>query len=133
MRLDLRELVTSSRVEALRHEEVDLGPARPPFDAETSASRFMHRAALLVAVPAGHRLAPLRRPVGARDLAGEPVVMHHPLRARYFHDLVISSVPVARDDVVHTVDQVLTVLWLVQAGRGLTFAPASAGELGISP
>ncbi|NAZ85959.1 LysR family transcriptional regulator [Kineococcus indalonis] len=129
--LELRELVTRSQVEALRHDELDLGLARPPFEAAEFASRCLHREALLVALPRGHRLAALQRPVGARDLAGEPVVMHSPTRARYFYDLVVSSVPVAPGDVVHTVEQVLTMLWLVQAGRGLAFVPASAARLGI--
>ena len=130
--LELRELVTRSQVEALRRDELDLGLARPPFETAEFASRCLHREAMLVALPPGHRLASLRRPVGARDLADEPVVMHSPTRARYFYDLVVSSVPVVHGNVVHTVDQVLTMLWLVQARRGLAFVPASAARLGIA-
>src|SRR5919112_1501959 len=49
--LDLHEMVTREQVAGLLSEEVDLGLARPPFDAETFASRLLHREALLVAVP----------------------------------------------------------------------------------
>ncbi|WP_432492374.1 LysR family transcriptional regulator [Kineococcus auxinigenes] len=129
--LDLHETVTSAQLDALRHGELDLGLARPPFDAEEFDARCLHREQMLVAVPTGHRLTALGRPVGARDLADEPVVMYSPAEARYFYDLVVSSVPVVHGNVVHTVGQVLTMLWLVAAGRGLAFVPASAARLGV--
>lgn len=129
--LDLHEMVTREQVAALLNEEVDLGLARPPFDAETFGSRLLHREALLVAVPTGHRLLELGRDAVAADLASEPVVMHSPTRARYFYDLVVSMVPTASGNAVHTVSQVLTMLWLVAAGRGVAFVPASAARLPI--
>ena len=58
--------------------------------------------------------------------------MHSPTRARYFYDLVVSMVPVASQNAVHTVSQVLTMLWLVAAGRGIAFVPASAARLPIA-
>ena len=129
--LDLHEMVTREQVAALLNEEIDLGLARPPFDAETFGSRLLHREALLVAVPAGHRLARLGRDAVAEDLAAEPVVMHSPTQARYFYDLVVSMVPAASQNAVHTVSQVLTMLWLVAAGRGIAFVPGSAARLPI--
>jgi DNA-binding transcriptional LysR family regulator len=129
--LDLHEMVTREQVAGLLNEEVDLGLARPPFDADTFGSRLLQREALLVAVPSGHRLLGLGRDATARDLANEPVVMHSPTRARYFYDLVVSMVPVASENVVHTVSQVLTMLWLVAAGRGIAFVPESAARLPI--
>jgi DNA-binding transcriptional LysR family regulator len=129
--LDLQEMVTREQVAALLNEEVDLGLARPPFDAETFGSRLLVREPLLVAVPAGHRLLGLSRDVRASDLGAEPVVMHSPTKARYFYDLVVSVVPAASHNAVHTVSQVLTMLWLVAAGRGIAFVPASAAQLPI--
>ena len=129
--LDLHEMVTREQVAALLNEEIDLGLARPPFDAETFGSRLLHREALLVAVPTGHRLSGLGRDAVADDLAVEPVVMHSPTQARYFYDLVVSMVPAASQNAVHTVSQVLTMLWLVAAGRGIAFVPGSAARLPI--
>lgn len=129
--VDLAEMVTREQVAGLLDEEVDLGLARPPFDAEAFGSRLLHREALLVAAPAGHRLLELGRPVCGEDLTGEPVVMHSPTKARYFYDLVVGVVPVATQDIVHTVSQVLTMLWLVAAGRGIAFVPESAARLPI--
>lgn len=129
--LDLHEMVTREQVAALLNEEVDLGLARPPFDADTFGSRLLYREALLVAVPDGHRLLDLGRDAVAADLAAERVIMHSPTRARYFYDLVVSTVPTASENAVHTVAQVLTMLWLVAAGRGVAFVPASAARLPI--
>ena len=129
--LDLSEMVSREQIAALSTEELDLGLARPPFDAATFGSRLLHREALLVAVPEGHRLIRLGRPLAAADIAAEPLIMHSPQQARYFYDLVISMIPVAHDNVVHSVSQVMTMLWLVAAGRGIAFVPASATRLGI--
>ena len=57
--------------------------------------------------------------------------MHSPTQARYFYDLVVRLVPIADQNVVHSVSQVMTMLWLVAAGRGVAFVPASATRLGI--
>ena len=129
--LELTEMVTREQVAALQIGEVDLGLARPPFDTETFGNRLLHREAMLAAVPSGHRLAG-REWVGAGDLVHEPVIMHSPTQARYFYDLVVGLVPVAHENVVHTVSQVLTMLWLVAAGRGIAFVPSSAAQLGIT-
>ena len=129
--LDLAEMVTREQVAGLLNEEVDLGLARPPFDEEAFGSRLLHREAMLVAAPTGHRLLELGRPVEAADLATEPVIMHSPTKARYFYDLVVGVVPAASQTTVHTVSQVLTMLWLVAAGRGIAFVPESAARLPI--
>ena len=129
--VDLAEMVTREQVAGLLNEEVDLGLARPPFDAEAFGSRLLHREALLVAAPSGHRLLELDRPLVAADLGNDAVVMHSPTKARYFYDLVAGIVPIAAENTVHTVSQVLTMLWLVAAGRGVAFVPASAARLPI--
>ena len=130
-RIELSEMVTREQVAALATEDLDLGLARPPFDADLFDSRLLHREALLLAVPAGHRLTGINRPAAAADLATEPVIFHSHQRARYFYDLVIGMVPLAQERVVHSVSQILTMLWLVSAGRGIAFVPASATHLGI--
>ncbi len=129
--IDLYEMVTREQVAALLAGEIDLGLARPPFDTEVFDSRLLRREEMVVAVPQGHRLTKLRRPVEAADLENEPLIMHSPLRARYFYDLVVSLVPISHQNVVHTVSQVLTMVWLVSGGRGIAFVPASTTRLGI--
>jgi DNA-binding transcriptional LysR family regulator len=129
--VDLVEMVTREQVAALANRDIDLGLARPPFDRDTFDSRLLHREPMLVAAPTGHRLLGLDRDATADDVVGDPVVMHSPTKARYFYDLVAGVVPIPQEDVVHTVSQVLTMLWLVAAGRGIAFVPASATRLRI--
>jgi hypothetical protein len=106
--------------------------ARPPFDKTAVASRLLYREELLLAVPSGHRLSHLDRPLSAEDLVNEPLIMYDPIKARYFYDLVVRLFPIINLNVVHTVSQVLTMLWLVAGGRGIAFVPASSSRLGIA-
>lgn len=129
--VELAEMVTREQVTGLLNEKIDLGLARPPFDLAMFGSRLLHREPLLVAAPAGHPLLALGRDVTAEDVATEPVIMHSPTEARYFYDLVVGAVPIAPGNVVHSVSQVLTMLWLVSAGRGIAFVPAAAARLPI--
>ncbi|MCE7000744.1 LysR family transcriptional regulator [Saccharothrix sp. S26] len=129
--VELAELVTREQVAALVNEEIDLGLGRPPFDDSTFGSRLLRREGLLVAVPGGHPLAALGRAATADDVVRERVIMHSPTDARYFYDLVVRTVPIAPENTVHTVGQVLTMLWLVAAGRGVAFVPESAVRLRI--
>nr|WP_214661398.1 LysR substrate-binding domain-containing protein [Streptomyces polyasparticus] len=124
-------MVTQEQIAALTAEDLDLGLARPPFGTEHFASRLILQEALLLAVPTGHRLAALDRPANADDLAGEPLIFHSQGKARYFYDLMVRMIPLTQERVVHSVSQILTMLWLVSAGRGLAFVPASATLLGI--
>lgn len=130
--LDLHEMVTRDQLQAVLDEEIDLGLARPPFDDDKIASLPLQREALVVALPEGHRLLGLRRALDGHDLAGEPLVMYSVTKARYFYDLVVGLVPVVHDNVVHSVSQILTMVWLVAAGRGVAVVPASATRLGIA-
>ncbi|WP_366146579.1 LysR substrate-binding domain-containing protein [uncultured Pseudokineococcus sp.] len=140
--LELSEMVTGEQVAGLLGGDLDLGLARPPFDRSAFASRLLRREPLLVALPLGHPLAAggdaerpgaegAAEPLDPEELVDEPLVQYSPVRARYFHDLVLASVPVRHDRVVHTVSQVLSVLLLVQAGRGVAVVPESALALGL--
>jgi DNA-binding transcriptional LysR family regulator len=130
--LDLFESVTREQISKLVDGELDLGLARPPFDKTAFASRLLYREELLLAVPSGHRLSRLDRPVSVEDLVSEPLIMYSPVEARYFYDLVVRLFPISSENVVHTVSQVLTMLWLVAGGRGIAFVPASSSRLAIT-
>jgi DNA-binding transcriptional LysR family regulator len=130
--VDLHEMVTRDQVQAVLNEEIDLGLARPPFDDQTLESRSLRRETLVVALPTGHRLLALGRALDGADLAGEPMIMYSVAKARYFYDLVVGLIPVTHENVVHSVSQILTMVWLVAAGRGIGVVPASATRLGIA-
>jgi DNA-binding transcriptional LysR family regulator len=129
--LELFEMVTREQTAKLIDGELDLGLARPPFDKTVFASRLVYREELLLALPSGHRLGDVDRPVSADQLVNEPLIMYSPVQARYFYDLVVRLLPVPSENVIHTVSQVLTMLWLVAGGRGIAFVPASSAGLAI--
>lgn len=129
--VDLQELVTGEQIMGLQTGELDLGLARPPFDKETFDSHLLYREAMVLAVPSGHPLAGLDRDIADEDLRNEPLIMHSPTQAQYFYDLVIRMAPIQHANVVHTVSQILTMVSLVAAKRGVAFVPHSATLLGI--
>jgi DNA-binding transcriptional LysR family regulator len=129
--IDLQEMVTREQVAALVEGEVDLGLARPPFDEDLFGSRLLYREPLVVAVPSGHPLSVAGRAVTAEDLRQERIIMHSPTEAKYFYDLIVGLAPPGGLNYVHTVAQVLTMISLVAAGRGIALVPHSASVLGI--
>lgn len=129
--VELQELVTGEQLQSLLDGNLDLGLARPPFDTDVFASQLLLAEDLCVAVPAAHPLEDLKRPIAAADLQDVPLIMHSPTRARYFYDHVVRIVEVEHRNVVHTVSQVLTMVALVAAGRGVAFVPESARLLGV--
>ena len=129
--LELFEMVTGEQVKALADGDIDLGLARPPFDEKVLESQLLFSESLCIAVPTGHRLDLLPREIVVEDLAGEALIMHSPTKARYFYDLVVRQIDIEHQNVVHTVSQVLTMITLVAAGRGIAFVPESAKLLGV--
>lgn len=129
--VELHELVTGEQINGLLTGQLDLGLARPPFDTEAFDSQLLYRESMLLAVPAGHRLAGLNRDITHADLNDERLIMHSASDARYFYDLVVRLMPIRHENVVHTVSQTLTMVSLVAAKRGVAFVPRSAKVLGI--
>jgi DNA-binding transcriptional LysR family regulator len=129
--VELQELVTGEQVAAIADGDLDLGLARPAFDADIFESHLLFTEDLLLAVPSRHELDQLNRSLTVADLKGIPLIMHSPTKARYFYDLVVRNIPVEHGNVVHTVSQVLTMVALVAAGRGVAFVPESASLLGV--
>jgi DNA-binding transcriptional LysR family regulator len=129
--LDLHELVTREQLSALEQGEIDVGLARPPFDPEVFESRLVFKEPMVVAAPSDHPLAALGRPFTSQDLVHQDLVMHSPTQARYFYDLIVKMLPVSNARFVHTASQVLTIVSLVSAGRGLAIVPDSARRLGL--
>ncbi|GKV72754.1 hypothetical protein NCCP2145_21350 [Pseudarthrobacter sp. NCCP-2145] len=124
--------MTGEQLDGLLTGELDLGLARPPFDVRTFDSRLLSRESMVLAVPSGHPLASLDRDIGPEDFSHEALIMHSPIQARYFYDLVVRLLPIDHGNVVHTVSQIVTMVSLVAAKRGVAFVPESATALGIN-
>lgn len=129
--VDLREMVTREQLASLNAGDLDIALARPPVDHEHFSTRLLQTEALRIAAPEDHPLAELSRPITDDDLNDVPLIMYSPIKARYFYDLAIRHVPVKHGNVAHTVSQILTMVSLVAAGRGVAFVPDSASQLRI--
>jgi DNA-binding transcriptional LysR family regulator len=129
--IDLQELVTGEQVQGLLSGGLDLGLARPPFNRDIFDSHLLYKESMMLAVPSGHPLAELTRPIEDSDVGDEPLIMHSPTKATYFYDLVVRMLPIQHANVVHTVSQILTMVSLVAARRGVAFVPHSATLLAI--
>ncbi|TYB59492.1 LysR family transcriptional regulator [Nonomuraea sp. PA05] len=127
----LHERVTAGQVDGLLRGELDLGLARPPFDIDTLDSRVVFREPLCAAVPLGHPLSELGRPLAPDDFDGLPVISYNPVQSRYFHELTVRFLTNAHPRIEQQVHQILTAVLLVAAGRGVALAPASARSLGV--
>ncbi len=128
--LTLKELVSTSQVEALNAGELDLGLLRPhPMNGELE-SRLIATESLMLAIPEGEADAwPLEPTLG--DLHGKPFVMYSPYEARPFY--LMLSERFARDgvapDIVEHIGQVHTMLALVRAGVGAALIAEGASRL----
>jgi DNA-binding transcriptional LysR family regulator len=129
--VELQEMVTSEQVAALTGGEISMGLGRPPVDPHVFESRLVYREPLVAAVPAGHRLAELGRPITAEDLRAVSLIGHSPTKARYVHDLAVGTVSTAQAKFINTTSQSLTMILLVRAGRGVALVPKSASVMGI--
>ncbi|HEY3556902.1 MAG TPA: LysR family transcriptional regulator [Kribbella sp.] len=127
----LHERVTPAQIDGLLRGELDLGLGRPPFDLDVLDTRVVFREPLCAVVPGNHRLGTLGRPLTAADFAGEQVISYSPTQARYFHELTVRFLADSHPRIEQRVQQILTVILLVAAGRGVALVPASARHLGV--
>ncbi len=132
VKLELRELTLPQQLEALRREDIQVGLLRPPVADAELASETILEEPFVLALPARHALAALRR-VPARRLAGEAFVMFPREPGFVYHDLVMGfclrsgfSPRVAQE-----ANQTHTVIGLVSAGIGVALVPASAQRIGL--
>jgi DNA-binding transcriptional LysR family regulator len=128
----LEEMVSSAQLRALEAGEIDLAVVRPLPAATDVQFAPATREPMVLAVPAGHRLAGKVR-VKRADLAGEPLVMYSLKEGKYFHDRIAALFPAPgpQPRFVHHIGQTHTIMALVRAGIGLAIVPASAQELGF--
>jgi DNA-binding transcriptional LysR family regulator len=125
--LALRELVTEAQLEALAGGDLDLGFVLPPLPAREIVSIVVNREPLVVALPARHRLARERGPLGVRSLAEDPFVMVPAALARGLSDVVLGVCSRAgfAPRIAQEAVQMQTVVSLVSSGLGVAIVPAS--------
>jgi len=132
VRLDLRELTLPQQAEAFRRGEIDVSLLRPPVTDPNLQSEIVLDESLIVALPAGHRLAGQQR-ISIKSLADEDFVMFPRWQGLVLHDLIVRfclshgvTLRIAQE-----ASQTHAVLGLVSAGIGIALVPASSARMGL--
>lgn len=128
--LALKELVSTSQVEALNAGELDLGLMRPhAMNGELESVRIATEA-LMLAIPESEADRWPAHPTLA-CLHGRPFVMYSPYDARPFYLMLTERFAQAGvvPDVIEHIGQVHTMLALVRAGMGAALIAQGASRL----
>jgi DNA-binding transcriptional LysR family regulator len=128
--LSLKEMNSTSQVDALNAGQLDIGLMRPHHLNEELDSVILLREHLMLALPAEEAERWPAQPTFA-CLDGKPFIMYAPFEARPFHDMLKARFDRAGvvPDIVEYVGQVHTMLALVGAGMGTALVAASAARL----
>jgi DNA-binding transcriptional LysR family regulator len=124
--LTLAEMGSPMQLRALGERRIDVGFLRPAALDATLVGRVVQREPLLVALPAGHRLAKVEG-IRLEDLASEPFVMFPREPRPSYGELLIGYCVAAgfSPRVAQETNEMQTALSLVAAGIGVTLVPAS--------
>ena len=127
------EMLAPAQITALLSGEIDIALLRPPIDHPGIAYESVRRDRLLVAVPAGHRLASADS-VAFDELRDEEFIVHAGQGRSVMSSLLVSAAAGAgfRPRIRHEVEETSTLVTLVAAGVGVAIVPAPTAELGIS-
>ena len=128
--VELHEMVTKQQLDGLRDMVIDVGLLRTLGQQENIQGIRVARDHMMLAVPAGHRLARGRAPA-LIDLLDEPFITFDPVDGAYFYELIDRQFKDAgiQTNYVHKVSQIHSILALVAAGQGISLVPESARAL----
>jgi DNA-binding transcriptional LysR family regulator len=130
VQFSLYELTSTEQLQRLRADQLDVGLLRPPVGFPELDSTFLEESSMVLAAPAGHRLAKLRR-IEWRDFHNEPMVMIHPTLQHGYYDMFLSLCAKAGATPVvgQYANDVHSKLWLISAGFGVAPTTKTIAEV----
>ncbi|SDL18449.1 DNA-binding transcriptional regulator, LysR family [Nonomuraea maritima] len=131
--MEIREMTTAPQVTALREQVIDVGLLREPPDEPGLASETILSEEFIAVLPAAHPLA-ARRVLPIEALAHERFVLLPRSAGPKFHDRIIDLCRSAGFE-PRTGQQAIewqTVCALVEAGLGVSLAPASVRRIRLN-
>ncbi len=130
VQLSLAELTTAEQQRLLRAGELDVGLLRPPLNIPELEWRLVEETPLVLAAPAGHRLA-RKRNLEWKDFDGEGLVMIHPSMQHGFYDGFLAACAKAGGEThpVQYAQNVQIKMWLISAGFGIAPTTAALAEV----
>ncbi len=132
--LEVREMITSQQLQALRNNEIDLGFARPGEGLTPAETVAAIDDPYCLALPAGNPLAQSTGPMALKLAAHEPFVSFSRYQQADYHDRTAALCLEAgfSPDVRHEAGQFVNVLALVGCGLGAAIVPASFATLPLA-
>ncbi|MFM2410213.1 MAG: HTH-type transcriptional regulator BenM [Pseudomonadota bacterium] len=129
--LEFKSMSVLYQIEALRAGEIDIGLLRLPVFDEMIDSLFVHREALVVALPFGHPLLSARDPIRIDQLRDDKFITYEPSRGFNFQSDLHSLCRLANFDpeIVHEATTTETLIGIVACGEGIAIVPAAAERL----
>jgi DNA-binding transcriptional LysR family regulator len=124
----MRDMSTPNQIEALHQGEIDVGFVRLPVESAELVTVPVLEEMLVAAIPRG---MPCRK--GLPDLRNEPFVVISRSSSVSFFDHLVQTCRAAgfSPRIVQEVNELLTVLFLVQAGAGVSLVPSSASRMRV--
>ena len=132
LRIEVRELITSRQLQALRDNEIEIGLGRPGPGLDERFVISVIDDPYCLAVPIGHPLALAGQTLALAEAANEHFVGFSRYQVADFFDRTAALCLAAgfSPDVRHEAGQFLNVLALVACGLGVAIVPASFAVLG---
>jgi DNA-binding transcriptional LysR family regulator len=124
----MRDMSTPNQIEALHQGDIDVGFVRLPVESAELVTVPVLEEMLVAAIPRG-----MAYRKGLSDLRDEPfVVISRSSSVSFFDHLVQTCRAVGFSPrIVQEVNELLTVLFLVQAGAGVSLVPSSASRMRV--
>ncbi len=126
----LFEMTSPEQIQRLRADEIDVGLLRPPVDFPELQHVFVEESPMVLAAPAGHRLAKMPR-IKWSDFDGEPLVIIHPAMQHGYYDkfLELCAKAGAKPVVAQYANDVHSKMWLISAGFGISPTTETIAEV----
>lgn len=130
VQFSLFEMTSLEQIQRLRGDEIDVGLLRPPIDFPELQHVFVEESPMVLAAPAGHRLAKAAR-IKWSDFAGEPLVIIHPAMQHGYYDkfLELCAKAGAKPVVAQYANDVHSKMWLISAGFGISPTTETIAEV----
>jgi DNA-binding transcriptional LysR family regulator len=129
VQVSMRDMSTPDQIEALHQGEIDVGFVRLPVESADLVTLPVLEEMLVAAIPRG--MSYRKR---LSDLRNEPFVVISRSGSASFFDHLVQTCRAAgfSPRIVQEVNELLTVLYLVQAGAGVSLVPSSARLMRVS-
>jgi DNA-binding transcriptional LysR family regulator len=128
VQVSMRDMSTPNQIEALHQGDIDVGFVRLPVESAELVTVPVLEEMLVAAIPRG-----MSYRKGLFDLRNEPFVVISRSGSVSFFDHLVQTCRAAgfSPRIVQEVNELLTVLFLVQAGAGVSLVPSSASRMRV--